>query len=416
MALPAGSLDPTFGSGGIVLVDVPPTLASLTDLAIDAQDGLAILAWTLDPDREVQRQVVVLRRNADGSPNVAFGDDGFVETAVAPRLAPCTERPCDDAPTSLLVLPDGRVLVSAVVDSQALQPDRTRGVLVLYRSDGSLDPGFGDGGVRALSAVRSPVRIGDLQFDSAGRIVGVGVLGGAFADSRFTVARLRADLAPDGGFGIDGFASAAARDDLAPGFGRAGIRPDDGIVAGGGSGSFDYRRPEIAAFTSDGSLDKSFGREGFVDQYPADLDLMAGIDALAVDPDGRITAAIDDRLVRYTPAGNLDDGFGNGGVVPAGFLVSQVLALPDGRVLATGNVRGGGGIVTRWDVDGSPDESFGSGGVTMIAPIDGRPAYLIASAVDSRGRLLVIGRLSGPDRPRLFLARYLTEDTDGFTR
>jgi uncharacterized delta-60 repeat protein len=294
-------------------------------------------------------------------------------------------------------------------------------VLVLYRSDGSLDPGFGDGGVRALSAVRSPVRIGDLQFDSAGRIVGVGVLGGAFADSRFTVARLRADLVPDGdfgiyGFGIDGFASAAARDDLAPGFGRAGIRPDDGIVAGGGSGSFDYRRPEIAAFTSDGSLDKSFGREGFVDQYPADLDLMAGIDALAVDPDGRITAAIDDRLVRYTPAGNLDDGFGNGGVVPAGFLVSQVLALPDGRVLATGNVRGGGGIVTRWDVDGSPDESFGSGGVTMIAPIDGRPAYLIASAVDSRGRLLVIGRLSGPDRPRLVLARYLTEDTDGFTR
>ena len=415
VVLPAGSLDPTFGSGGIVLVDVPPTLAALTDLAIDAQDGLAILAWTLD-DREVQRQVAVLRRNADGSPNVAFGSDGFVETAVAPRLAPCTERPCDDAPTSLLVLPDGRVLVSVVVDSQALEPDQTRGVLVLYRSDGSLDPGFGDGGVRALSAVRSPVRIGDLQFDSAGRIVGVGVLGGAFADSRFTVARLRADLAPDGGFGIDGFASAAARDDLAPGFGRAGVRPDDGIVAGGGSGTYNYRRPEIAAFASDGTLDTSFGRDGFVTEVPADLDRMAGVDALAVDAEGRITAAIDDRLVRYTPAGNLDDGFGNGGVVPAGFLVRQVIALPDGRVLVTGNVPGVGGILTRWNADGSPDESFGDRGTTMVAPIDGRPAGLASAALDSRGRLVVLGEISGQPEARPFVARYLTEDAGAVTR
>ena len=415
VALPAGSLDPTFGSGGIVLVDVLPTLAALTDLAIDAQDGLAILAWTLD-DREVQRQVAVLRRNADGSPNVAFGSDGFVETAVAPRLAPCTERPCDDAPTSLLVLPDGRVLVSVVVDSQALEPDQTRGVLVLYRSDGSLDPGFGDGGVRALSAMRSPVRVGDLQYDSAGRIVGVGVLGGAFADSRFTVARLRADLAPDGGFGIDGFASAAARDDLAPGFGRAGVRPDDGIVAGGGSGTYNYRRPEIAAFASDGTLDTSFGRDGFVTEVPADLDRMAGVDALAVDAEGRITAAIDDRLVRYTPAGNLDDGFGNGGVVPAGFLVRQVIALPDGRVLVTGNVPGVGGILTRWNADGSPDSSFGDRGATVIAPIDGRPARLASAALDRRGRLVVLGEISGQPEARPFVARYLTEDADGFAR
>lgn len=416
VVLPAGSLDPTFGTGGVVLFDAPPTLAAITDFEVDAQDGFAILGWTLDPDREVQRQVAVLRRIADGSPNAAFGEGGLVETAIVSRLAPCTERPCDDAPTSLLVLPDGRVLVSAVVDSHALEPDQTRGVLVLYRSDGNLDPGFGDAGVRSLSALRSPVRVSDLQHDSSGRIVGVGVLGGAFADFRFTVARLRADLAPDADFGIDGFASAAARDDLAPGFGRAGVRPADGIVAAGGSGTYGYRRPEIAAFTGDGTLDTSFGRDGFVTEYPADLDRMTGVDALAVDAAGRITAAIDDRLVRYTPAGKLDDGFGEGGVVLAGFLVSQVIALPDGRVLVTGNVPGGGGILTRWNADGSPDESFGDLGTTVVAPIDGKPARLASAALDSRGRLVVLGGVSGQPGARPFLARYLTEDDGDVAR
>lgn len=414
--LPAGSLDPTFGSGGIVLIESPP-LYTIADLAIDGEDGLAILVETIDFDREVQRQVGVLRLNADGSPNDGFGTAGFVETAVAPMLAPCTERPCDDAPSSVLVLPDGRVLVSAVVDSLALAPEQRRGVLVLHRADGGLDGGFGDGGVRVPSAAGSPALLSDLQRDLEGRIIGVGgSLGGPFSRSRFLVARLRADLSPDTAFGVEGFASAAARDDLAPGFGSAATRADGSIVAGGGSGSFDYSRPEIAAFTADGQLDPTFGRDGFVTDFPSDLGLISGADAIVTDDTGGFAASIDDRLVRYTPSGALDPTFGDDGVVAADFVVRDLVAFVDGRLLAVGNARDGGGVLARWNADGSPDESFGSGGRSVPATVEGRPAGFAAAALDSRGRIVVVGGTSGQPGTRLYVARYLTEDSASAVR
>lgn len=408
--LPAGSLDPAFGSGGIVLVESPP-LFIIADLAIDGEDGLAILIETIAFDREVQRQVGVLRLNADGSPNDGFGTAGFVETAVAAMLAPCTERPCDDAPSSVLVLPDERVLVSAVVDSLALAPDQRRGVLVLYRADGSLDGGFGAGGVRVPSAAGVPALLGILERDSEGRIVGVGgSLGGEFSRSRFLVVRLRADLSPDAAFGVDGFASAAARDDLAPGFGSAALRADGSIVAAGGSSSFDYRRPEIAAFTGDGQIDPTFGRDGFVADFPSDLGLIAGVDAIVADDTGGFTASINDRLVRYTSSGALDPTFGEGGVVPAGFLVRDLIADENGRLLAVGNARDGGGVLARWNADGSPDESFGNGGRSVLTSIDGLPAGFASAAHDSHDRVVVVGGISGESETRLFVARYLTEN------
>lgn len=408
VALPAGSLDPTFGSGGIVLVDVPPTLATVADFAVDEHDRLTILVQTSDANREAERQVGVLRLNAEGSPDAAFDNDGFVETAFAPMLAPCTGRPCDDFPSSILPLANDRLIVSVGVDSQALGPDG-RGVLGLYRGDGTLDPGFGDEGLRSPGAA-------DLQLDAEGRIVGNTRRPGT-AVSSFAVLRLRADLEPDPTFGVDGIASADGAKDNPPSLYLVAPRPDGGVIVGGRVGLFGYGRPVISAFTSDGSLDTTFGRDGFITEFPSGL-RFASTDALIVDHAGRIAATLYDRLARYTPSGHLDPDFGDGGAVPIGFSADVLLVSPDDRLLIAGRTGppSGAGVLARWDAKGDPDESFGDGGRSVLDPIDGHPVQFLEAALDSRGRIIVLGAISGPPESQLFVARYLTEDTDGFTR
>ncbi len=411
VTLPAGSLDPTFGTGGVVRVDFPRSPFVFADFGIDEQDGFAILAETIGLDREFERQVGLLRLDRDGSTNDAFGTSGFVETAVAPTLAPCAERSCYDSPSSVLVLPDDRVLVSAAVYSSALEPEPSQGALLVFRPDGTLDPSFGDGGVRVLSARRSPMFLGDLQFDHQGRIIAPGSLGGAFAEARFLVARLlAADVSPDTTFGMEGIASVAARDDLYPGLNSVGALSDGSLFAGGGSGSFNFARPEVTAFTSDGALDTAFGDHGFVAEFPPDLGLMASIDDLIVDHGPGIVVAIRGRLARYTPSGALDPSFGDAGVVDAGFDVRQLLPQSGGRVLAVGNMSGRG-VLARWQADGNLDPTFGSNG-TVAATVDGLPVFIFSAVLDSRGSIVVLGTV-GESGSLLFLARYVTDDIAG---
>jgi uncharacterized delta-60 repeat protein len=128
-----------------------------------------------------------------------------------------------------------------------------------------------------------------------------------------------------------------------------------------------------------------------------------------VDDSGGIAAAMNDRLVRYTPSGALDPTFGDDGIAVAGLLVRDLIAFADGRLLAVGNARDGGGVLARWNADGSPDESFSNGGRSVLTSIGGLPAGFASAALDSHDRV-VVGGISGESETRLFVARYLTEN------
>lgn len=101
----------------------------------------------------------------------------------------------------------------------------------------------------------------------------------------------------------------------------------------------------------DGSLDAGFGASGSR-RIPFDLTdstLGDAPAAVAVEPGGRIVVAgaaqngawgIDGAIARLDSSGNLDPGFGSGGRIVFGFAnddpLTDVLVLPDGRVLVAG--------------------------------------------------------------------------------
>ena len=161
---------------------------------------------------------------------------------------------------------------------------------------------------------------------------------------------------------------------------------------------------------SDGVRDSSFGVSGLITFDLAGSD--EEIDALVVQPDGKIVVggragdapAMDLAVVRFDADGAPDPGFGSGGVARTdlgGGEYGLALALEGGGALVLGGFDDTGGLIVRYGVDGTPDPSFGTGGVARV------PGLAAVSDLIARpdGTLLAAGSY-----PSAFVARF---DADG---
>jgi uncharacterized delta-60 repeat protein len=164
-----------------------------------------------------------------------------------------------------------------------------------------------------------------------------------------------------------------------------------------------------------GCLDSTFGGSGFVYK---DLTAFGGQTAMAVEvqPDGKIVVAAqvnspstgwDFAVLRYNVDGSLDTSFGDpdpfnpplrlGYTVTALTVVSDwakaMLLQPDGKIVVGGSANYSNDMAAaRYNVDGTLDSSFGSGGIVRVS--FGRNVGAEANDVgqQSDGKLLLLGR------------------------
>jgi uncharacterized delta-60 repeat protein len=97
-------------------------------------------------------------------------------------------------------------------------------------------------------------------------------------------------------------------------------------------------------------------------------------------------------LARYTLSGSLDTTFGSGGIVTtatgSGPYISNLLVLPDGQIVAVGNV-GLSWALARYNLNGSLDSTFGTGGI-VTSNITGTDRADNA-ALQANGQIVVVG-------------------------
>jgi uncharacterized delta-60 repeat protein len=160
------------------------------------------------------------------------------------------------------------------------------------------------------------------------------------------------------------------------------------------------------AFGAPGDLDPTFGNGGKVTTA-----IGSGNDrgsSVALQSDGKIVVAgysdngsnYDFALMRYTVAGALDAGFGDGGKVTTSISSSydfghSVAVQSDGKIVVAGY---SGGIypanadfaLARYTAAGALDTSFGSGG-KVITPIGSAYDEGRSVAVQSDGKIVVAG-------------------------
>ena len=266
---PGGSLDLTFGGVGTVVTDFGgDQFAGAYALALQPDGKIVVAGRTFASGNQ---NFALARYNADGSLDLTFGTGGKV----------ITEFGDSDAASALVLQPDGKILVAGGTTASG----NTTFALARYASDGSLDPTFGAGGL----------------------------------------------VTTDFGNGEEAFALA--------------LQPDGRIVAAGGS-AIGRGALALARYTPDGNLDPTFGSGGTV---TTDFGAADAASALALQPDGKIVVTVGalasnqdtgSVLARYTSDGSLDVTFGAGGKVDADF-VSALALQPDGKIVAAGRPASG---------------------------------------------------------------------------
>jgi uncharacterized delta-60 repeat protein len=395
-----GSLDPTFGSRGMVVTHFGRGgLDRATSMAIDRSGRIVVAGQSCCST--TMHDILVARYLPSGSLDPSFGRGGKVTVSVGAK---------DNLfnPVATAIDPSGRIVVAGT--------DGHSFVLLRFTATGNLDPTFGSGGeVKTVFALGPSSAVG-VAIEPSGKIVAAGMAhssspnwAGAIALARYTS---RGTLDPT--FGAGGEVTSDF-EPATPGTsgGAFGVALDSsqrivviGDVRGGSSDPFgtDFA---VARYNPDGTRDTAFGNGG-----TATADFNPGVDGyasddqpygVAIDAAGRIVVAGDATncpsepcapgltdhmaIARFTPVGTLDGGFGNGG---------RVMASTTGNADARGvAVDGSGGIavaganppdlaVARFAPDGTPDPDFG-GGAVVTTPA--RPLTWITSAtINSKKR------------------------------
>lgn len=254
-----GRLDPTFGSGGVVKIDLSTGILDGTAYRADTAWGLTRLAN--DKLLVVGSQVgagegrkdadfAVLRLNPDGTRDTSFGSGGVALVGVAPNVS--------ETPKTAVELPDGTTVVTGYANIGGIVK------IVLFRLSpgGTLDPAFGTEGISVTQLL------------------------GSVSES---------------------YAVAVAGDRLVTtGYGRDTPDAKVDVLIGG--------------FTRNGALDPSFGTSGFVRLDVAGDD-DRGRNVLGLPDGGAVVvgsakpspANIDGMVVKLTPTGALDTTFDAGG-------------------------------------------------------------------------------------------------------
>lgn len=335
--LAPGHLDPTFGKGGLVITGLgSPRGARAVAIQRDGKIVAAGIGFTL------------VRYSRNGSLDRSFGSKGKVATSFSGTY--------DGTAWSLALQRDGKIIAAG----SAWNGNNSYFALARYKPNGSLDRSFGLGG-------------------------------------RVTTA-----------FSADPYGSASAS--------AVGVQPDGKIVAGGDFSSY---TPEpqngiaLARYRSDGTLDPSFGSGGKVTTPTASLS------SLALQRDGKIVVAGSSRegsqtlfaLARYTSNGSLDPSFGSGGIATTAFGLSAgasaVLIQRNGKIIAAGWGRRHGRSVfalVRYTSNGSLDPSFGSGG--KVRTRFGSGSVSTAAALQRDGKIALAGWLYKFPSWDFALARY----------
>ncbi len=291
-------------------------------------------------------------------------------------------------------------------------------VMARFLADGTLDPGFGEGGM-----VTTDIQPGQQEEALAvalgpdGSIVVAGYSG---FDATMALARYLPDGSLDASFGSGGIVSGAVPGRLY----AVAVQPDGRIVVAGGhdipDGTTDWSDLLVARFEPDGTLDASFGDQGVV---VADVDGATNtLRELAILPDGRILAGGESfgtfegsertDVIRLMPDGSLDATFGDGGTlgIDTARVGERLAVQPDGRIVLTGRVLLNGETrfeTLRLQPDGALDATFGDGGSVRTDLRDGTEAALDV-ALDAEGRIVVAGR-AGDFNTDFALVRYLPD-------
>jgi uncharacterized delta-60 repeat protein len=305
-----GSIDPTFGTNGQVIMSIGLQSTKANAIRIMADDKILLTGFThLEP---IVYIVLVAKLNADGSPDAGFGTNGIVTTQVGTYA-------CEGH--DLAIQQDGKILVGGIQDID----NQYNFILARYNADGSPDTGFGSGG-SVITDLGAWDRGHALLLQPDQRIL-VGGYSGLYPDLDFAVVRYKADGSLDPTFGTGGIAKTdfSGLSDII--FDMA-FQSDGKLVTAGyseGSLAYDFALARYTTGTTTGNGDPvSAGKNFSVYPNPAHEYLTVSLSPDAGDREVCLLDATGRVVEKHTVRGSASYGtttFATGSLVPGMYLL-----------------------------------------------------------------------------------------------
>jgi uncharacterized delta-60 repeat protein len=315
-----GTLDTGFGNGGSVQTVFSGSLAFAEAVAVQPDGKIVVAGQVQNPNFDV---FALVRYNSNGSLDARFGSGGRVITSLGfPGVG-----------ESVLIQPDGKILLGATVLGGKRQPNRT--VLARYNPDGSLDATFGNRGTVSVVAIQGVTKLALL---SDGDILALN--GGAIAQFSST-GTLRPTVTGGAIVAIGGGGAEAFQSD------SRYVLAQAVVVGVARNRDLDTR---VVRFTAAGQVDPTFNTQTFDFVGEGGSGNIDTTSAVAIQSDGKVVLSGTHShafsnalnvLVRLKSNGTFDSTFGANGIVtnnlPAGTDgLEVVLIQPDGKILTVG--------------------------------------------------------------------------------
>jgi uncharacterized delta-60 repeat protein len=266
-----GSLDASFGAGGVVTTDLGASDVARA-LVIQADGKLVAAGFTGDPTSgpPFLTRFALVRYHHDGTLDATFGSGGSVTTTFGGV----------DLIRALVLQADGRLVAAGVSETAT----GFEFALARYNRNGSLDTRFGVGG-KVTTRVGGGGAISAVVVQPDGRLVAAG---GAYTDSPdFALARYNRNGTLDTSFGTGGTLTTDFGGNLDEAYALAAQA--DGRLVAAGTRYVEGYDVALARYNRDGTLDTRFGTGGKVTtDFGTDFDQA---NALAVQADGKLVAA-----------------------------------------------------------------------------------------------------------------------------
>ncbi len=397
-----GNLDTAFGTVGKVTTNILAYEDQAYAVAIQTDGKIVVAGFA---NNGAYSDFAVLRYTAAGVLDATFGSGGKVVTPIGSY---------DDYARAMAIQTDGKIVVAGYYFNGFYN----KIALVRYNSNGSLDTGFGTGGLVLTDVGSYNDEAYAVAIQSTGEIVVAGSTQNA-TRNEFALVRYTVNGFLDNSFNTTG--------KVITGIGSGGsaaysvaIQADKRIVAAGYSNNGSGDDFAIVRYYENGSLDTTFNFSGIITTaVSSEADVVS---AVVIQPtDQKIVVAgsavvggkNNMALVRYNPAGTLDTGFGSTGRVTTAFGSGNAIAYgirlqSDGKIVVAGcsDVNGNNDFaLARYSAAGALDTTFKNTGKVTTA-IGSADDCACGVALQSDGKIVVAGySFNGTDND-FALARY----------
>lgn len=271
--------------------------------------------------------------------------------------------------------------------------------VVRYNLDGSLDTGFGNGGIITTSIQNGQDYAEDIAIQADGKILVAGPTTNV-SETAFALVRYLPNGELDSNFGIGGIVTTTFDSNVA--FNQAvAVQGDGKIVTVGFARVGDQDDFALVRYHPGGSLDTGFGSGGKVttsfssgNDYGMDVAIQADSKIVVAGRKDYGGANPDFAVARYDLYGNLDASFGSGGKVITSISNNderayELVIQPDGKIVVAGVSSYSFSLVC-YHPDGSPDTNFGSGGVVTTS-VGSHGDFGPAVTLQANGKILLAG-------------------------